>query len=310
MGGRTMSDNPNPYQPPDRQPPTNANSASDFGEVIRRGFAAAHARPAGGIWMFILLAPIQIQNTIMASIVFNSGLLEQLQRGNIDTSNGPPPALLMLMGVGCFSCIWLLALLGAIPWIWGGSAGQLRAQLIGANVGRFGDYGRQNYGGMLAFLLMFVVVAVVLSIPNAIVNQVVSAGAVRPGQPWDAETARSLARHPANIVSSVGTVLLFAGAGTLLNVLISVSVAVGRGFRAGLGAGFAFCSDNLKSIFKLYLMYVLLMLPVVILAWIPQLVTPSIWIGIVFGVLSAAYLGYLSLANLGLANALVVAKPE
>ena len=305
-----MSDSPNPFQPPGWQPPTRVNPASDFGEVIQRGFAAAHARPAGGIWMFIVLVPIQIQNTIMASIVLNSGLMEQLQRDNIATRNGAPPALWVLMGLGCFSCIWLLTLLLAIPWIWGGSAGQLRAQLLGVNVSSFGAYGRQYYGGMFAFLLMFVVVAVVLSIPNALVNQIVSASAIRPGQPWDAETARSLARHPANIISSIVTFLIFAGAGTLLNVLISVSVAVGRGIRAGLGAGFAFCSDNLTDVLRLYLTCVLLTLPFVILAWIPPLITPSIWIGIVFGVLSAAYLGYLSLVNLALANALIAAKPE
>ncbi|MEZ6080655.1 MAG: hypothetical protein R3C56_34780 [Pirellulaceae bacterium] len=170
-----MSDSPNPFQPPGWQPPTRVNPASDFGEVIQRGFAAAHARPAGGIWMFIVLVPIQIQNTIMASIVLNSGLMEQLQRDNIDTSNGAATG-----SIGADGARLLFLYLAADsalsnPLIWGGSAGQLRAQLLGVNVSSFGAYGRQYYGGMFAFLLMFVVVAVVLSIPNALVNQIVSA---------------------------------------------------------------------------------------------------------------------------------------
>lgn len=260
--------------------------------------------------MLLVLAPVQIQNAIMASIMFNSGLMEQLQQGKIDSSNGPPPAAFMLIGVGCFSCIWLPALLLAIPWIWGGAAGQLRDELLGRNVGKFGTYGNQTYGGMFAYMLLFIVAAIALSVPNAIVNQLVSAGEMRPGLPWDAEAAQRLARHPANIAGSIVTSLLLAGAGTLLNILISVFVAVGRGFREGLRAGLSFCSDHLKGVFKLYLMNVLLLIPFVLIAWAPQLISQSVWIGIVFGGLSAAYLGYFSIVNLGMAAALVTAMPQ
>ena len=129
------------------------------------------------------------------------------------------------------------------------------------------------------------------------------------GQPVDAETIKSLARHPANIISNICTGLLLAFAGTLLNVWISVTVAVGRGFREGLGAGFAFCGDNLKDVMKLYLTYVLLMIPFVITSWIPQLIS-HMWIGITVGVMGAAILGYVSIVNFGLAASLITAKAE
>jgi hypothetical protein len=162
---------------------------------------------------------------------------------------------------------------------------------------------------MLALLILFAVVVMGLSIPNAIVNQIVTANEIGPDGTLDAEAVRALARHPANLVSNLISGLLFAASGTLLNVLVSATIAVGRGFREGLAAGFSFIASSLWDVFKLYLMYLLLLVPLVVFSWIPQLI-PAVLIGIIVGCFSAAYLGYISLANLGLAASLFAAKTE
>ena len=303
-----MSDSPNPFEPPREQQPASTYPEVDFREVIRRGFAAAHRCLTGGIWMFVVLLPLQIQNSVMSSVMFESGLFDQLQSGDANPGSGPPPGVFMMMGFGCFSCVWGLILLFAIPWIWGGIAGQLRDRLIAAQVDRFGSYGGRYYSSMLLFLIVFGAVVIALSIPNAVVGQWVSASAFGPGQPMDAESLRRLSLHPANLISGILTALVLVGAGTLLNVLIAMTVAIGRGFREGLGAGLSFCGGNITDLFKLYSVSVLLMVPVFIVSWLPQLLLPGVWSGILVGVLSALFLGYLSVVNLGLAASLVAAK--
>ena len=76
-----------------------------------------------------------------------------------------------------------------------------------------------------------------------------------------------------------------------------------------MGSGYLL-SPLMLIINTLFDLYVLLVLPFSVLQWLPQLLQPTIMVAIVMGLLSSAYIGYLTVVNLALAGSLLKARDD
>ena len=303
-----MSDEFNPYQSPETDAAPAVKPTLTFGEAVRRGFAAAHGAPAGAVWTFVLMAPMQVIGGAMNAAMFSGDFFEQMQSGEFESTGGqPPPELITMVGAGCFMCLWMPIMFFTMPWIWGGVMGQVRDQIVGREPASFGMHGKTFYGAMLLVMLLVVVGTIAANVPGTIVGQVVTSSEIQPGQPITAEQMRALSRHPANIIANCFSGLLMALVGTLANFIIAALVARGRGIGDGLSHGFTFCSKNMGAFIKVYFIYVALFLPFAILQWIPQFLTTTMAIGIGVGFVSALYISYLTIVNLGMGGSVYAA---
>ncbi|MBW3597960.1 MAG: hypothetical protein KY475_11875 [Planctomycetes bacterium] len=302
-----MSDNPNPYETPGQHAPDRDGS---FGDVVKQGFAAAHTTPAGIAWIFILFAPLQLAGAIVNALMFGSDFFAKIQSEEFRNSGEPPPEIIGIGAAGCSICLWMPVILFALPWVAGGALGQIRDRLTNQPRQSFGAHGRRHYGPLLALLLVLLAAMIAVGVVNGIVEQIITSTAIEPGDPMTMEQLRSLSRHPANIAASVVTGLLMTAVGTLSNLIGAAIVFRGRGFGDGFSSGFAFCSNHFGDVVKLYLVYVVLIIPLSLLQWVPNFVTPTVVLAAVVGLASGCYIAYLTVVNYGLASSLYAARAE
>jgi hypothetical protein len=302
-----MPDAGNPYQSPSHSGEVPIGASLSFGQVIRRGFAAAHGVPAGAFWCFLLMVPLQVTGAVMNQVMFGSDLFEQLQTGEFEDTGKMPAGLITIIGAGCSMCIFLPIMFFALPLVWGGTVGQLRDRIVGREMGAFGHYGKKFYVPMLLVVMMLCGAVFVVSFANGIVGQIIASTEIQPGQPMTTEQLQALSRHPLNLISSAVTWLVMGAIGILVNLVGSAMAARGRGIGDALSQGFSFCGNHFGSVFKLYLVGVALFIPLAVLQSLPMFVKPEIGIGVVIALSSGIYLGYLSVVEFGLAGSLFAA---
>lgn len=303
-----MPDELNPYRAPERTESRGNAEGPEFGAVVSRGFSAAHRAPTGAAWIFLLLIPTQALGAVMNSVMFGSDFFSRMQRGDVGGDGQVPPEMMMLMGAGCVSCVWMPVMLFGLPWIWGGIAGQIRDRLLDVPLQSFHTHGKRYYITMLALLVLFVVAVIVVSIPGAIVNQLVAMSQATPGRPMDVEGMRALALHPANIAASILGVMLMTAVSTIVYLIASTIVAGGYGLRTAFSEGFALCRRHSGDVARLFGVYILLILPFFIVQWGQSQLTLNLAVGLILSILGTLYLAYVSIASFGLAGSLVASR--
>jgi hypothetical protein len=275
-----------------------------FGQIVSRGFAAAHGVPIGLLLYFLLLGTQQGLNTLVGGM-FSPEVFQ------IKPGDEPSPELLGLIGFGCFSCIWGLISLFGTPWVTGGVVGQLRDRIGQPEgpPGRFTEYAGRFYGRMLVLALIWVAIFAALWIALMIVGAVIASTQIEPGQTLTPEKLQELNFHPANIASGIAVFLIMTLLGVIWGLAEAALVVDSKGPLAALGDAMKLCGQHKSDALKLFLLFALLgaalMIPGALFA---ALQTKSMAVRAGVGLLVALYFPYLIVIELGCAVSLWLAR--
>lgn len=181
-----------------------------------------------------------------------------------DMQQGPPQNVAVFLKFFGFFILYLLVLLFAWPFVYGGMTGEL-AQASGgsADWGVFKTWAVRSYGRLLLFNLVLLVFIVVLIFVFAMVMAIgfLASGLSSPGDLAQLEEKLAQVQAPSGAALFFGE--LFSTAVTEALVLIIVAAAVAlvlteRGIWRSLGAGFKTFFTG--PVFKLYLLAFLVFL--------------------------------------------------
>jgi hypothetical protein len=132
---------------------------TSLGQIIGRGFVAAHGVLFGAVLLFLLHAPAQVL----------SAVAQNLQSASMREAPGqfdlPRMSLAMLLS-GCGAAL-AVAVCFLFPLVQGGILGQVRDRLESPHQapGRFGSYGRAHYVRLLGSLGLMVLLTSTVIVP-------------------------------------------------------------------------------------------------------------------------------------------------
>jgi hypothetical protein len=277
-----------------------------FGEVISRGVSAAHRSITGLILFFLLYGLFQ------ASAVVAGGLM-QPEAFAVPQGPGPPqlpPEFPMIMAYGCFSCIWLLVMVFAGPWVTAGTLGQLhdRIQHPGSAPQSFAGYAGRFYVPLLILTLILVVIVVVAFMILGLLSAAITFDEMG-GFPMQPAQARQLQTHPVNVASNVLGTLLMVSLALVFNLANSIVVIEHMDALTALGKAFEFVRRQIGDAGKLWVVNVLLALVMSGIGWSVQILEiHNLPMLLVLGMVIAVYLPYVLVLNLSWSVSLWLAR--
>jgi hypothetical protein len=290
--------------------------AAPVGQIIGRGFAAAHGACAGAGYLFLLHAPAQVVGAV-AQVVQAQALRgpEQL----------PDPMLVLLsVSLSLGSFVFAVAVFLLFPLVQGGILGQVRDRLESPNQspGPFWAYGRAYYCRLLGSfalytLLMFVVLAPVMCLgaslalqqwAPALVDEPVAGAA--PAPPLDTQQfARQCLSNPVVVAAMVGFALLVSAMGMVYWVANCFLVTVPEGVLACWRRSLHFCRENCAALTVVWLLFVAVSVLAAPIGLAGQLgFVSDLWAVTALALVQTALIAYTGVLIAGLTMSLYLAR--
>jgi hypothetical protein len=287
--------------------PVNPRSpAMRVGQIIARGFAAAHGALVGALYVFLLQAPLQVL----------SALTQGFQPQMTPAPGQQPDAKQLVLSVA-FSCgtfVLALAVFFLFPLVQGGILGQVRDRLESPQQppGPFAPYGRAFYRRLLGSqalftLLMFVALLPLMGLTVGLYFQVQEMGSAAPADPQ--QLNRQLLSYPVMVVCMVIFAVLAAAVGMVYWVANTIVVAEKERVFASWRQALHFCRQNFAAVLAVWLLNFaagLLMSPLALVG--QRGVVKEPWALVGLAVVYSALIGYWSVLLAGLMMSLYLAR--
>jgi hypothetical protein len=231
------------------------------GQVLARGFAAAHGALLGALYLALLQAPVQV-----------TGAFAQALQGSMFGPDRQPDLrrLVLSLSLSAVLLVLALAVFFLFPLVQGGILGQVRDRLESPHQppGRFGDYGRAHYARLLGSqgLFLLVMLAVLVPVMCLGAGMVIRdyAGADRAIQPYaeagpaevptPEELNRQFLLNPVMLTVIVVASLLASAVGMVYWMANSIVVAEQEGVLVAWQKAFDFCRRNFSTVLAVWLL--------------------------------------------------------
>lgn len=266
------------------------------GQVITRGFAAAHGALAGALYLALLHAPLQVV-----------GALQQAAQREVfvpgqDFDPGQLALVLLLAGV---SFLLALAVFFLFPLIQGGVLGQVRDRLDYPDQPprSFKAYGRAHYARLLGSqaLFLLIMLAVMVPVMALTVGLAMQAWALSPEAPEPGQLDRQFLLYPAVLAAMAVAAVVMAAAGMVYWVANCVVVAERENAVAAWRKSLTFCRENFRGVLTLWLVNLAAGVVVAPLGLLGQLgIVTAWWALAALAVLHSAVIGYWGVVLAGL----------
>lgn len=295
-----------------------------LGQIISRGFVAAHGALVCALYLFLLHAPAQV---VSAVATVAQGRQAAAMRGVEHPFDPIQVSLTLLLSLTSFAVA--VAVLFVFPLLQGGILGQVRDRLESPHQapGRFASYGRTHYVRLLGslglfMLLMFVVMAPVMCASAGLAFQAFQLSETAPDDRGDVAAApfvadsqqftRQMLTHPALIVLVVIITLLTSAVGMVYWVANCIIVSATDGVLACWRQSLRFCRQNLAAVLAVWLLIIAVSMLGAPVSLAGQLgFVTDLWAVVGLALLQALLIGYTGVLFAGLTMSLFLARrPE
>lgn len=275
-----------------------------FSSVVSRAFAAANRSIPGILFCIVLFGIPQAMGIILGPY-----MTTQVQP---KPGQPPGPEMLLMMGFGCFSCVWLLVIIFGAPWVYGGILGQHRDHIHhpGQPPGSFSEYAGRCYARMLGMTAIVLGVCFAIMIPIGCIGWVLAMSQLQgPGGQIDPQKMQELAQHPINIAAGVLMIVWMTAIGTLFNPAYVILWGEDESITSSMKKSYRLLRDNRSDAVKLFFVYLLLgMVMWVLRPVIGVLQIKAMPVIVPIGIALGFYVSYLPVLNFGIATSLYLAR--
>ena len=259
-----------------------------FGQVLSRGFSAANRSIVGFVLLMFLYGTFQASSLVVGGLMSPESMVVQ-------PGQPPSPEFAMLIGYGCASCIWMLVMVFAGPYVLAGIVGQLRDRIQnpGDDSGRFTGYSGRFYLPMLVLTLIFSTIICVLYLGAGLASSAVMFDQMGGMQP---EQIQEFQKHPVSLAAGLFAMVLVIGVSVIFNLANSIVVIEYMDAFTALGRAFEFVRRQILDATKLWVVSGLLALFLWSVYWTVQfLELHSLPLLLVFGAVVGIYVPYMIL---------------
>jgi hypothetical protein len=284
------------------------------GQIIGRGFVAAHGAILGALYLTLLYAPLQVA----------SALAQGLQGGALfgPAPQTDPTRALVALSLAGLSFVFTVAVFFVFPFVQGGVLGQVRDRLDPSDhaPGRLGVYGKVFYARLLAnqglFMLVLIAVMVpVMCLSFALYFQEMSRAidaAAEASTPQDTDIQqmnRQLLSHPAMLLGMVMGCLLVSAVGMVYWVANSIVVAEHARVKVSWRKSLHFCRQNFSAVLPVWLVNIgagVVTSPLSLVGPLGIVMNPWALVGV--ALVYSALIGYWAVVLAGLSMSLYLAR--